>query len=196
LTAYALVKSFRNTDPQSAGIVETTDGGATWTTRADPCSATFSGIAMNWTERLGAASRQSLWLFCASEPGTGMQAKFVERSNNGGNTWSLVASNAPGEHVPPNDIPLIGELPDSGTTGSLAVTSSLDVWLILGGNNVLLNTADGGSTWLQAAPPAVEAQFPRQFSLVSGSVIALTENGLWALRSGHWMLIAGSSKAY
>ena len=151
-TAFALVKPFGSERSTDAGIVETTDGGKSWVKRLDPCDERFSKYGVNSAERLAASSDTSLWLFCGSQPATGIQAKLVERSDNGGRSWRRVASNAPGEHVPPDDIPLEGALPDTGTTGNLSVTSSADAWLVLVGDDELWKTTDGGHRWVRGAP--------------------------------------------
>jgi hypothetical protein len=145
-TAFALVNGFGPERASDAGIVETTNGGATWTKRSDPCEEKLAQHGFDWTQRLQAPSPTSLWLFCGTQPSTGTQAKLVERSSNSGQTWTLVASNAPGKHVRSNDIAAIGELPDTGTTGYLSVTSASDAWLILVGNSMLWKTTDGGHT--------------------------------------------------
>lgn len=195
-TAFALVKAFGNDSPAAGGIVETTDGGRTWTKRADPCNQRFSKQRVNWTERLAAPTTTSLWLFCGGQPATGSETKLVERSQNGGRSWTLVASNAPGEHVPPEDIPLTGTLPDTAATGMLSVTSRSDAWLILIGNNTLWKTTDGGRRWTRGAPAKVEAQFPQQLSLAQGSVFVKTQNALWASSARGWELMAGTAKPY
>jgi photosystem II stability/assembly factor-like uncharacterized protein len=195
-TAFALVAAVDADPADNAGIVQTTNGGATWTKRSDPCDKKFSKYPVDWTERLAASSTTSLWLFCGSQPATGIQTKLVERSANAGRTWTLVASNAPGEHVPPNDIPLHGELPDTGTTGGLVVSSSSDASLILAGNNVLWKTTDGGHTWTDGAPPTIEAQFPQEIATARRSVFVKTQNALWMSPATGWKLVAGTPKPY
>jgi photosystem II stability/assembly factor-like uncharacterized protein len=195
-SAFALVKAFRNDVPSDEHLITTSNGGRRWTTRTDPCNTRFSGYAVDWTERLMASSANSLWLLCGSQPSTGTQVKLVERSTDGGRTWSLVASHAPGEHVPPNDIPLVGELPDSGTTGDLLVGSASTAWLILLGNNVLLVTRNGGRDWTDAAPTLVEEQFPQQFSRTGTTMLVKTQNALWSERDGTCHLVVGSSSPY
>ncbi|MHB1987999.1 MAG: beta propeller repeat protein [Acidimicrobiales bacterium] len=141
--------------------------------------------------RSSAISARSLWLFSGGPPRSGSQAKVVERSYDGGKTWRLVASNLPGEHVPPNDIPMTGMLADSGTTGLLAVASPLSAWVVLSGQYVAYRTGDGGPSWLQAAP--LEVQSPQQISVSQASTLVLTRTALWASRHGHWLLVAGAS---
>jgi photosystem II stability/assembly factor-like uncharacterized protein len=195
-TAFALVKPFNPDRASHGGIVQTMNGGATWTNRSDPCTKMFSTYAVDWIERLAASSTRSLWLFCGSQPSTGIQTKLVERSANGGRTWTLVASNTPGEHVPANDISLEGELPNTGTAGDLVVNSQSDASLILIGNNVLWKTTDGGHTWTHGAPPTVEAQFLQDISTARGSAFVKTQNALWTSSATGWKLVVGTSKPY
>ncbi len=194
-TAFALVKPYAD-HASEGGILETTNGGATWTSRSDPCNRTFSKYAVNSTERLTASSTTSLWLFCGSQPYTGNQTKLIERSADAGRTWTLVASNAPGEHVPPNDIPLQGALSDTGTTDGLLVTSSSDASLILIGNSRLWKTTDGGHTWTNGAPSTVEAQFPQEIAAARLSTFVKTQNALWSLSAAGWKLVAGTPKPH
>lgn len=196
MTAFALVQSSYGKDPQAAGIVETTDGGTRWIRRSDPCtSTTFADTRVDWTEQLQASSTTSLWLFCGNQPGTGTQVKLVERSSDSGMTWRTVASIGPGEHHPPNDIPFAGALANTGTTGSLVVTTSSDAWLIL--TDVLWRTSDCGRSWFAAAPASMENQFPQQLSLARGHLFVKTQNALWSSVAGkRWTLVSGSNKPY
>ena len=195
-TAFALVKSFGPDNPADAGIVETTDAGATWTRRSDPCDQELSKRGFSFAERLVVSSPTSLWLFCGSQPSTGVQAKLVERSSDAGRSWTLVASNTPGEHARPDDISAIGSLPDSGMTGYLSATSPSDAWLILTGNSALWKTTDGGHTWTKGAPAKIEAQFPQEFSVAGKSMFVKTHNGLWEHSASGWKLVAGTSNPY
>jgi hypothetical protein len=195
-TAFALVKGYDPNSLSDAGIVETTNGGATWTKRTDPCEQNSAKRAFNWTERLAAASTTSLWLFCGGQPSTGVQAKLVERSSNAGRTWTLVASDAPGEHARSTDISPVGALPDTGMTGDLAVTSPSDAWLILTGNTTLWKTTDGGHSWTDGAPPKIESQFPQELSLTQRAIFVKTQNALWEDSAGEWKLVAGTPKPY
>ena len=191
-TAFALVNGFGSEHPADAGIVETTNGGATWTKLTDPCS----NSRFDFTERLAAPSTTSLWLFCGGQPSTGIQAKLVERSSDAGRSWTLVAADTPGQHVPSNDIPLTGELPAAGATGYVSVTSPSDAWLILTGSDVLWKTTDGGQIWTDGAPSTIEAQFPQQLSLTDGSLFVKSQNALWEHPAASWTLVAGTSKPY
>ncbi|WP_249019730.1 hypothetical protein [Conexibacter sp. S30A1] len=195
-TAFALIKGFGLERASEAGIVQTTNGGETWIKRSDPCEQQLARRGFGFTERLQATSPTSLWLFCGTQPSTGAQAKLVERSSNSGQTWTLIASNAPGEHVRSNDISAIGTLPDTGTTGYLSVTSPSDAWLILIGNSMFWKTTDGGHTWTAAAPSKIEAQFPQEFSLAQQSIFVKTQNALWKHSADGWTLVAGTPKPY
>ena len=65
-------------------LVQTDDGGVTWSTLATPCP---HGIGLNVATLDGA----HLWMVCSGEPGAGNQEKAVFTSSDGGGTWSLRA---------------------------------------------------------------------------------------------------------
>ncbi len=91
---FALVKGFGTERAADAGIAETTDGGATWSSRSDPCERNRAARSFGFTQRLQAASPTVLWLFCGAHPSAGTQAELVWRSVNSGQTWKLVAGSA------------------------------------------------------------------------------------------------------
>ena len=189
---FALVKGFGTERAADAGIVETTDGGATWSRRSDPCERNRGPRSFGFTQRLQAVSQTSLWLFCGAHPSAGTQAKVVWRSANAGQTWTLVASSAPGEHVRSGDISAVGELPETGTTGDLAASTRSAAWLILLGSGVLWTTTDGGRAWTAATPAKIDEQIPGEFSLAQRSIFVRTAYALWRHTSRGWKLVAGS----
>jgi photosystem II stability/assembly factor-like uncharacterized protein len=193
---FALVQNLNGVSPPSAVILETTDAGLTWSKQSDPCNTTFADTRPTFTERLEGTSANSLWVLCGNEPGTQTQVKLVERSNDGGRTWTRVATAAPGRQ-PPLTMPYLGSLYRTGTSGNFVTTSSSDAWLLLNTTSTFLRTNDGGTTWEQAVPTRIENQFPQVFSIVQGIVFVRTQNALWSSREGGpWKLIAGSSMPY
>ena len=164
---------------------------------ATPCTKTsYEGFTnFSWSERLAAASPGSLWLLCGTEPGVGEQPKLVERSFDAGRTWKIVAAGLPDQHVPSDDIPLLGSIPEAGATGTFVAVSSKQAWLVIDGDGagpVLLRTTDGGRSWPAGAPAGVEEQFPEQVAVAGRRVIVKTEDGLWSTHDDvHWRLLAG-----
>ena len=51
---FALVKGFGTERAADAGIAETTDGGATWSSRSDPCERNRAARSFGFTQRLQA----------------------------------------------------------------------------------------------------------------------------------------------
>ncbi len=189
---FALVKGFGSERAVDAGIVETTDGGTTWTKRSDPCERTRARRSFGFTQRLQADSPTSLWLFCGAQPSAGEQAKLVWRSSNSGQTWTLVDASALGESARSNDIAAAGELPETGTTGDLSAPSRSAAWLILVGSDVLWKTTDGGRNWTAGAPARIDEQLPQELSIAQRSVFVRTANALWRRSSTGWKLVAGA----
>ncbi len=197
-TAFALVSALKGSSPANDGIVETTNGGRSWVRRNDPCTTRRLGGDSEWTQRLAGTSAGALWLFCGGTPGTGLQPKSVERSANGAATWTAVSVQFADEGVHPEPagaIPAIGYLSSPGASGLLATTSANDASLILGGNSVLLHSGDGGRNWSPLSA-AIDAQFPKQLSVVGKQLVVLTVNALWRGSGTSWTLVAGTAKPY
>lgn len=155
-SAHAYVLTF---DPsfKVGGALEqisyTSDAGATWTTRPDPCQ----GSLFFYASELAGAGTNDLWLFCAGEPSAGLQPKALYRSYDGGITWNLVSSAIEG--VTGSPIAGLGNLPESGYFGeptlghqNIAVLSPSTAWLFLDRSQVI-ETTDGGHTWRNASLP-------------------------------------------
>ena len=107
----------------------TADGGRSWSRRATPC--TGMGYAVS------AAPDGALFAVCAGEPGAGEQGKTVERSLNGGHTWTRGKSCGIGR--------CMGVL-GFGYLGEIAAVDARTVYLV-GDRSPLLVTHDGGKTW-------------------------------------------------
>jgi photosystem II stability/assembly factor-like uncharacterized protein len=123
---------------QAQGRLWTTaDGGPSWSRRATPC--TGMGYAVS------AAPDGALFAVCGGEPGVGEQGKTVERSLNGGRTWTRRESCGIGHCG--------GDLA-AGYLGEIAALDKRTVYLV-GPRSSLLATHDGGATW--AAVKAVTA---------------------------------------
>jgi hypothetical protein len=107
----------------------TGDGGRSWSRRATPC--TGMGYAVS------AAPDGALFAVCAGQPGAGEQGKTVERSLNGGRTWTQAESCGIGHCG--------GDL-GAGYLGEIAALDARTVYLV-GYRSPLLVTHDGGATW-------------------------------------------------
>jgi len=140
--AYVLAPLARPTGSASAhsggALLVTTDGGRHWKAETDPC-ASVSG-PFGRMDAFGASSHGVLWVACGGQPGAGMESKDVERSVNGGRSWSTVL--APSF--------------SAGYVADLAVLSRSSVVLGLARAEPLW-TSDGGQHWttLRALPRSV-----------------------------------------
>lgn len=128
-------------------LLGTEDGGYTWHALPMPCNHT--GFGALYANLLPYTAR-SLWLFCASQPSAGNQAKSVFRSFDGGHSWRMISRSA----VFGNNVGDIGTFTGGGYLNNAAVTTPADAWVALS-RGTLLHTADGGRTWRPAIPYAM-----------------------------------------
>lgn len=125
-------------------FIVTTDGGRTWRRLPMPCNDTGFGALY---ADIVPYTPTNLWLFCASEPGAGSQAKAVFRSSDGGHTWQIVARSS----IFGDTRGDVGTMTGVGYLNDAAVTSSRDAWVALS-RDTLVRTVDGGRTWHAAIP--------------------------------------------
>ncbi len=175
----AEVEALRFTSPTEGrastreGVYQTLDGGATWQplpegewrwpllTGADVCPEHYH------IDSVSAIDAQTGWLLCDDEPAVGFQSKSVYRSDDGGQTWRLIASGRLGQR---DDFPL-----NAGYANGIFFLDAQHGW-IARARGWLLHTTDGGQTWSSAGSPAARAgpnlRQPFFLSLQQGFVIA------------------------
>ena len=118
--------------PDSAALWWTGDAGASWSARRIPCELDALSVVVS------AATDGTLVAVCASEPGTGFQAKSIARSTNGGRSWT--------RYVPCGGAICGGNPLDFGYLGAIDAVSARMVYLV-GSRSPLLVTEDGGVHW-------------------------------------------------
>ncbi len=169
----------------SNGLVRTEDGGQSWQMTSLPQNGIAQGLD------LIALSIDDLWLVEFSQPATDESSKWVYRSYDGGDHWTLVASvvlpSGP-FHVP---------LPRMGDFGPLSVIASVPnrAWLSFDRGGVWATT-DGGADWMVAFPdPDADAEGPPYVSFLDADHgWAATGIGLWRTTDGsHWVEVAPPS---
>jgi len=118
-------------------IAITDDGGHAWSMHKSPC-----GEAYDMYEAVGTAA-DSVWVVCASEPGTGDQGHEVFVSDDAGVIFTLR------NQAPFLERDKIGRgLFGAGYLGDIVPASSQTAFLSLDGDlGDLLRTDDGGRTW-------------------------------------------------
>lgn len=187
--AYALSPGEHNAyDGRYGGLAETTDGGRTWRLVGDlPCDENASPRFGDDAE-LGGVGPRELWLACGiSLPPLPGNVDLVLRSQDRGDHWSLVATStiwftAPGTR--PN-FPAAATVSPARPPGT-SLFSANGAWLVLSGPSVLVRTADGGRSWGDGAPAAVESQGPLQVLDAGGTVVVRTRSALWRLGTKGW----------
>ncbi|MGC8513952.1 MAG: WD40/YVTN/BNR-like repeat-containing protein [Acidimicrobiales bacterium] len=168
--AYAFVSKQKSSGFGGA-LVETTNSGSSWTPLGDPCGG------MDFEVRLSAPSPGVVWMGCGSVPSTGNQLKAVYRSDDAGASWLKVWDGVVSQ----------GKTIMEGYMSSLVAVNSMQAYIGLG-RGPLLQTFDGGATWMTAVPE------------IGGSggvedVDALSSEQAWAVIGGGrmWRTTDGTS---
>ena len=187
--AYALAPGEHNAyDGRYGGLADTTDGGRTWRRVEDqPCDENASP-RFDEDAELGGVGPRDVWLACGiSLPRGPGNVDLVLRSDDRGGRWSLVASStswftAPGTR--PN-FPATATVAPAGLP-STSLFSADSAWLVLASPSRLVRTANGGRSWADGAPAAVESQGPHQVLDAGGTVVVRTRSALWRLGTKGW----------
>jgi photosystem II stability/assembly factor-like uncharacterized protein len=120
-------------------LLETRNGGRTWTTRSDPCTGDYGLPA---ALSFGSATRG--WIVCNTEATAGYQGKEIWMTSDGGSHWQLEGRTHP--IAPPEPKQQIGNLPGYGYPVDATFLANGHGWL-LQGRGYMLVTTDGGHTW-------------------------------------------------
>jgi hypothetical protein len=123
-----------------------TNAGATWATRSQPCTTLgYPGyVYLSATE----GADPSLWLACGGQPSAGNEEKAVYLSTNRGITWSLRSSAL---------LTSNGDIPGNGYVGAIDAVSPTRAYMALGRLGVFVSS-DGGRIWkLTSTVPAASA---------------------------------------
>jgi photosystem II stability/assembly factor-like uncharacterized protein len=138
---------------QPGALARTEDGGKTWQSFSLPQGCT--GVA-DWTD-LVALSTDDLWLVQFGQPATDMSSKWVYRSYDGGERWTLMASASLSN--PDQEVGTISPIGDLGPLSVLA--SEPDRAWLAEDRGGLLVTTDGGLNWQPAyTDPDIDADGP------------------------------------
>jgi hypothetical protein len=188
--AYALSPGEYNSyAARYGGLVETTDGARTWEHVDEvPCDENASP-RFGMDAELGGVGPREVWLACGiSVPRLAGNVDVVLRSEDRGRHWSLVASSTTWFTAPntrPN-FPATAMVAPAGLPGTSLFSAGV-AWLVLASPSVVVRTTNGGRTWGDAAPAAIEAQGPLQVLRAGGTVIVRTRSALWQLEGGRWL---------
>ncbi len=160
-----------------------------WHLVAQPCDGNYAPRFFD-NATFGAASATDLWMACSQEEGIDRHSVTqVLRSSDGGRRWFLVAGTNE-VRIPPN-FPDVAYVPLIGSPSTSAFGSD-EVWMILAGPGLLIQTRNGGRTWSEGAPQEVEIQGPLQVFSFHSTVIVRTGLALWTSTANHWTRVAGS----
>jgi photosystem II stability/assembly factor-like uncharacterized protein len=126
---------------EGSALFATADGGQTWSAVKDPCDGSDEfGFYLSFP------TVQTGWVACGWQPATAMQPKAVYRTDDGGQSWDLMAATG----IPTEFKGKQGTIPMGGHLSSLFFLDAQHGWMGES-RGVLLATADGGRTW-QAVP--------------------------------------------
>ncbi|HEY5011345.1 MAG TPA: hypothetical protein VIK61_01400, partial [Acidimicrobiia bacterium] len=131
---HAFVWSAFSSAAVAPAIIATSDGGATWHTRANPCGRMLAGVA--------GVNGFDLWASC-SYSGITAAPKEVFRSPDGGATWVLTA------RVGMQPAADVGRLPISGYGADLIAIND-QVAILTSGRGTVSVSTDAGRTWRPA----------------------------------------------
>lgn len=120
-------------------LLETRDGGSSWTTRSDPCTGDYGLPAA-----LSFASATRGWVVCNTQATAGYQGKEIWMTSDGGSQWKLEGRTHP--IGPPEPKQQIGNLPGYGYPVGATFLADGHGWL-LQSRGYMLVTTDGGHTW-------------------------------------------------
>jgi photosystem II stability/assembly factor-like uncharacterized protein len=134
-------------------LLETRDGGASWTARSDPCTGDYGLPAA-----LAFASGARGWVVCVTEAGAGYQGKEIWSTSDGGSRWTLAGRTHP--IAPPEPAQQVGNLPGFGYPTGATFLGDGHGWLVQSRGEMLV-TADGGRTW-QRSPLTVRDEVVAQ----------------------------------
>jgi photosystem II stability/assembly factor-like uncharacterized protein len=129
----------RDTATSAAAISQTNDGGRTW--RVLPLDSVVRSSSLN----LASGPGGTLWLLAGSVPSAGQQAKFVYRSDDSGQSWTLIADTG----IPGNA--QFKNLPGSGYANGIRATEAGTLFIALGRGTLYMST-DSGATWRASIP--------------------------------------------
>jgi photosystem II stability/assembly factor-like uncharacterized protein len=150
-------------NPSSNVLLETTDGGRTWSPYASPCEANYVLAGVSF----GDAKRG--WAACDSGGAAGSSNKEVLSTEDGGVTWTVRA------RLRLDGTRQVGELPPAGTLRGIQMLASGTgiAWLWNAG---LIRTTDGGATWtsLPLGRPLGDFDWPAAAISPDGNLFALT----------------------
>lgn len=178
-------------------ILLTSDGGRTWT-QAVNSSFPQQGVYGIRYSSFSFVSRQVGWFIFGSQPGTGMQQKWLFETTNGGKNWNQVSASPPFPSPATTTTVPSGGLPIMGYVQQIRFTSSSVGYLMLGraSRGGALKTLDGGIHWtgVQFLPGAQEVSSTAISDLAPSTpygAIAYTVSGtLWnQANGGSWVQI-------
>lgn len=122
-------------------VFATRDGGVTWTTAENPCTALQPIVVL--PGQMSFADAHVGWIGCDVPIGAGMTAGALYRSSDGGATWNLVASTPkPSEPLPAG----VGTFPAG--VEDLDFLNEQDGWFTCGcARSGVWRTRNGGRDW-------------------------------------------------
>lgn len=153
-------------------LYRTTNGGSTWSPESLPSTA-----ASPWPAQLDFVNAHLGWLLVNAEPATGSEQKWLYRSENGGKSWTQIASSQ------------AKTLPVGGYSSSMTFFNATVGYISLA-RGPLLKTTDGGQHWtaINAVPFDPEA-----FGPLNGLSFTSPATGYTVLGGVIWRTVDGGT---
>ena len=137
-TGFAMLRtSSSSSQPYSAGIYKTINGGRTWSLVPSPLysAATYGSFSFS--------STSDGWLLVGIEPSAGSENKYLYNTTDGGSNWSLVAQS---KFSSSQTLVTSGVMPATGYVTQLQFISPQLGFMALARSGMYA-TDDGGLTW-------------------------------------------------
>lgn len=174
-TGFAMLRtSSSSSQPYSAGIYKTINGGRTWSLVPSPLysAATYGSFSFS--------SPSDGWLLVGIEPSAGSENKYLYNTTDGGSSWSLVAQS---KFSSSQTMITSGVMPATGYVTQLQFISSQLGFMALARSGIYA-TDDGGLTWNLMSKTPMSAHSLR--NVVGFSAWSRTDFSFVTANSNFW----------
>lgn len=158
----------------ASSAILTTDAGSRWTMVRACAQSGFVAVAF------GSTTPSAAWVLCFGGGSMSSSVKTIERSADGGRTWTIVAADRSLSGRPPSPVPS----PDGNV---FAVPSTTTMWMAT--VNSLYGSRDGGKRWFWVHGPS----FDGAGTFASFSFVSAKDGWLLAPGSGLWRTTNGAT---
>lgn len=183
-------------------VIETADGGSTWTTWLNPCYHLrgSAGIRVKVTIQDLRITHSGWYLTCYEGGGMSQGTLYLGRSIDQGRSWTLLSQGSEGAHA--GNIPFVGNLGDTDVE-MWASNDGSTLWTWDRFNSGLLGySSDGGRRWQSISTPG--EKLPSSLSSLSidpvgarGAIAIFPKGSMYSTLNGRdWIRVSVSPRAH